>query len=110
MAGKKSNMSKLSGIVGGDKQQLNELKALFLSVNKQNLADLNLAYKNEHLVRVKEIAHKLKTSIDLWDIDELRQDIRKIERLAQEGINNKVLEQLIQKLNEVLTAVFEEMK
>lgn len=110
MAEKKFNVSKLSTIVGGNKDQMNELKSLFLSVNRQNLADLNLAYKNGHLVKVKEIAHKLKTSIDLWDISELKQDIRKIERLAHDGINNKALELLIQKLNEVLTTVFAEMK
>ncbi|MEI6766350.1 MAG: hypothetical protein WCM76_11960 [Bacteroidota bacterium] len=110
MAEKKFNVSKLTGIVGGDKSQMNELKTLFLSVNTQNLADLNIAYKDGQLIKVKEIAHKMKTSIDLWDIFELKQDIRKIERLAQEGNNTKVLEQLIQKLNEVLNTVFAQMK
>jgi HPt (histidine-containing phosphotransfer) domain-containing protein len=110
MAEKKFNVTKLNGIVGGDKNQMSELKSLFLSVNKQNLADLNLAYKDGQLIKVKEIAHKMKTSIDLWDIFELKQDIRKIERLAQEGSNPKMLDQLIQKLNEVLTTVFAQMK
>ena len=110
MAEKKFSLIKLNGITGGDKQQMNELRDLFLSVNKQNLADLNLAYKNGQLVKVKELAHKMKTSMDLWDISELKQDIRKIERYAHEGSNPNLLEQLIQKLNEVLTTIFAEMK
>lgn len=110
MSEKKFNLSKLRGITGGDKEQMNELRSLFLSVNSKNLADLNLAYKEGQLNKVKELAHKMKTSIDLWDIGALKQDIRKIERLAQEGNNNAVLAQLIDKLNEVLKTVFDGMR
>ena len=78
------NLSQVKLFLGDDEQQLDNMITIFLNETPVMLKalDENCACKNYE--EVKFYAHKLKSSIDLFQIDGLQTDIRVLEKLAVE--------------------------
>lgn len=97
MKGKKYDLEHIKLFLGEDKQQLGNMINIFLSETPLMLADLNENFNQKNYDEVKFYAHKLKSSIDLFQINGLQTDIRILEKLASEqadipGIKKYVLE------------------
>lgn len=84
MNGKLYNLSQVKLFLGDDKQQLGNMITIFLDETPIMLKALNDNCENKNYEEVKFYAHKLKSSIDLFQINGLQQDIRALERLAVE--------------------------
>lgn len=84
MKGKLYDLNQVKLFLGDDKQQLGNMINIFLSETPIMLKALNDNLANHNLDEVKFYAHKLKSSIDLFQIDGLQNDIRVLEQLALE--------------------------
>lgn len=84
MESKLYNLSQVKLFLGDDKQQLGNMITIFLNETPVMLKALNDNCENKNYEEVKFYAHKLKSSIDLFQIDGLQQDIRTLEKMAGE--------------------------
>ncbi len=76
------NLSQVKLFLGDDKQQLGNMITIFLNETPLMLKALNDHLEKQNYAEVKFYAHKLKSSIDLFQINGLQNDIRVLEQLA----------------------------
>ena len=84
MKGKLYNLSQIKLFLGEDRQQLGNMINIFLNETPVMLKALNDNLSNKNYEEVRFYAHKLKSSIDLFQINGLQVEIRKLEALALE--------------------------
>lgn len=78
------NLSQVKLFLGDDEQQLGNMISIFLNETPIMLKALNENCACRNYDEVKFYAHKLKSSIDLFQINGLQSDIRVLEKLAVE--------------------------
>jgi len=72
--------------------------------------ELNICYKKNDLNGVSKLAHKFKSSIDIFCVNDIKQDIRRLENNTRDNINIDELPDLVQKINTILTLAIEQVK
>lgn len=79
------SLKKLSGFLGDDPNQVIEMIHLFLETIPPEL-DLLKKYAIEHdMVNVATVAHRIKPSIDVFDLQKAMQVIRMIELFSKDA-------------------------
>jgi CheY-like chemotaxis protein len=92
------DLSNLNDICRNDKAFVKKMVHLFIQQASLAVEDIKNEYGINHLVKVKDIAHKIKPSIDSMGISLLTSTIREIENLAQQGDSSNKLPTLINDL------------
>jgi len=87
---------KLLTMMDQNEDEVNELMKLFIQFAPTMIADLREAMEDEDWSKVAETAHKLKSSMRLWDMHTLDDDVVFIETHAHAKTN---LDEVRQKLN-----------
>jgi len=100
----------LSEMVSGDKKEIKELNNMFLDTTPQGLADINESFQEKDYARLNSAAHKLKSTVGLWGIKDIKTEIELIEKFAKEQSNLDKLPALVEKLNKVLEIVLIQLK
>lgn len=100
----------LNDMFGSDYQTITEMVKLFLSTTPPIWNNLCEEFKQGNLIKVGDIAHKLKPSIDILDITTIQQTIRDIEKLAKKEAPAKEIEPLIDYCAKVLDKVYIQLK
>ena len=83
--------------------------AVFVEQTPLAVEQIKEAWGAGDLETVKSVAHRIKSNIDMFGIDDLKQDIRTIESCAQENLGTTEFGQLIKKLGEIINKVVEEI-
>ena len=78
MNGKLYNLSQVKLVLGDDQQMLGNMITIFLNETPIMLKALNENCESKNYDEVKFYAHKLKSSIDLFQIDGIQNDIREL--------------------------------
>ncbi|MCB0761050.1 MAG: response regulator [Flavobacteriales bacterium] len=102
------SLKKLNKMYNGEIQFVRRTVEIFLSQFQADMARLNEALASENLEGIEQMAHKIKPNIDLFDIAELKEDVRQIELQAHAG-KLEGLEFKIKRLDQVMSEVGEEM-
>ena len=110
MKGKIYDLSQVKLFLGDDKQQLGNMISIFVSETPIMIQALNENMQNKNLEEVRFYAHKLKSSIDLFQINGLQQDIRALEKLAREKSDVTTIEQYVSDISHTLESVIEEIQ
>lgn len=110
MKGKLYDLSQVKMFLGNDKQQLGNMISIFVSETPLMIQALNDNMQSSNLDEVRFYAHKLKSSIDLFQINGLQQDIRALEKLAGEKNNVTVIQQYVSDITNTLEVVIEEIR
>ena len=110
MNGKLYNLSQVKLFLGDDKQQLGNMITIFLNETPIMLKALNDNCENKNYDEVKFYAHKLKSSIDLFQIDGLQNDIRTLEKLAVEKKDLPAIGRYVTGITGVLENVMTEIE
>jgi HPt (histidine-containing phosphotransfer) domain-containing protein len=92
----------------GNPDFVNKMVHVFLETTVESLEEMVICQKEKKIKQVAALAHKIKPSIDLMGITSLTDVVRSIEKNGRE--DGAELETLVPRLEEVLRAVFEEMK
>ncbi len=104
------NLKKLSHMLNGNIQEQKRMIGMFLKITPNLLKELNENYEQENLEKVKTLAHKMKPSIDILGISSLTNEIRLIEKLAEEQKQSHELSSLISLLNKNMAKTIEQMQ
>jgi PAS domain S-box-containing protein len=102
------DLSKIKNLYAQDRQFLNNLIAIFKDNTPLILAQINEHFTHNRLYNVAQLAHRLKPSIDFMGITTLTADIRLLEKCQQKNATD--LQVTIQKLNEVLASVLQQLE
>ncbi len=96
------DLTNLNEMLGGDKKAIFQMVKIFLQATPESLSELNKCFQKNDLDGVSKLAHKLKSSIDIFCINDIKQDIRRLENNTRDNINTDEVPQLVEKLNTVL--------
>ena len=102
--------NKLSQMMDQNESEVNELMKIFVQMVPTMLEEMDAASINEDWNGAADIAHKLKSSMRLWDMDILDEYVLFIENNAQELKKPQVVLDKIKFLKTELTKAIEQMK
>lgn len=107
---KNYSREKLSQMMDGNENEVNELMTIFIKMAPIMLEDMLDHMKNDNWPECGNIAHKLKSSTGLWDIHILDDDILFIEEHGLKSENTIEISEKIIRINQILRKVIEQMK
>ena len=99
------NLDRLSQYVNNDLTQIKEMINIFLGTIPQDIDQLQKSADKERWDKVYEIAHRIKPSVDVFEMNEILIDIKRIEKLAREDDIENNLVELIKELSEKFNSV-----
>jgi hypothetical protein len=106
---KNYSREKLSQMMDGNQNEVNELMTIFIKMAPIMLEDMLNYMKNDNWPECGNIAHKLRSSTGLWDINILDDDIHFVEKYGLKSENTIEISEKINHINQVLKKVIEQM-
>lgn len=95
----------------GEEEEVRNMIGIFVESTPVSLNDMNEGFKDDNADQLARNAHKMKASLDMLKINQLYDDVRKIDKdFKVEDIPQDELEEIIKKMNSVLENVFEKLK
>lgn len=110
MTAKGYDLQQLEALAGGSREFIDSMVATFLEHTPVQLNEMLDAYKNDDLIVMGNIAHKIKPNIDLFQIEEIRDNIRTVENQGKTETRDAKLEHSIQEVDRVLKIVFDQLR
>lgn len=104
------NFDRIKDFVGQDNETIVEMINIFLHTVPESLQLLNESFQNKDYRKLSYHAHKLKSSIDLLNIEELTSEIREVENAANKLENMEELPGKVDHLNNVLSELLPEIQ
>ncbi len=108
-SGKLYSLSALNELVG-DEEEIRKLLLIFLESTPEMLDDLNRAYDERNIEQLAKSAHKMKTSIDMLRISNLKDIIRRIDKPEKIGRVDGEVSTIVSTINSTLHQVFEQVR
>ncbi len=103
------DLTNLNEMLGGDQKAIFQMVKIFLQATPESLSELNKCYQKDDLDGVSRLAHKLKSSVDIFCVNDIKQDIRRLENNTRDNINVDEVPALVEKLNSVLNQTIEQV-
>lgn len=100
-SGRLYDLSKLREMAGDDEAFVVRMVRMFLEQTPESLNNINQQYETGDLTQVRKLSHKMKPSIDFMGVESLKNEVRQIEAIADEGDPNNALPELLEKLNRI---------
>lgn len=104
------DLNNLEEMLGGDKEAVFQMVKIFLQATPESLNELMRSYEKNDMNGVSRLAHKLKSSVDIFCIGDIKTDIRQLENNTREQINMDEVPGLVEKINTILSAAIEQVK
>ena len=98
------DLTNLNEMLGGDQKAIFQMVKIFLQATPESLSELNKCFQKNDLDGVSRLAHKLKSSVDIFCVNDIKQDIRRLENNTRDNINVDEVPTLVEKLNSVSMA------
>jgi two-component system, sensor histidine kinase len=89
---------------------IKKMTGVFIEQTPVAVEKLRKDFASGDFESIYKTAHYMKSNIDMFGIDDLKQDIRKVESIAKKGLITPELEALIQRIDEVINRVVEELR
>ena len=102
------DLTKLRAMAQGNEAFVQRMISVFLEHTPEQVKQITEYFQDHNLSKVSALAHKIKPSIDLMGIDELKTVIREIELKAKDN-NEENLSMLIARLNSIIGSVFKDI-
>jgi CheY-like chemotaxis protein/HPt (histidine-containing phosphotransfer) domain-containing protein len=105
---KLTNLNYIKSAAGNDKTLINEFVNIFIKQIPDFISSFNQFFTNKNFDQLAKTAHTAKSSLAMMGMNELSDDIKKMEQLAREEKNIAEIEKLISKFeNETKLAQLE---
>lgn len=104
------DLTNLNEMLGGDQKAIFQMVKIFLQATPESLSELNKCFQKNDLDGVSRLAHKLKSSVDIFCVNDIKQDIRRLENNTRDNINVDEVPTLVEKLNSILNETIEQVK
>lgn len=106
-------LDKLSQYFADDKSQIKEMINIFLNTIPPEIEQLKTNAEKEDWFELLKITHRIKPSIDVFDMKHILKDIKTIEKIARkknnEGNLNNYIQELLKKFNKVYKSLHLEL-
>ena len=96
------NNSLLTQMMKGNQVQIRQMEQLFVNQAEEVMKQMHQYFLLENWKEIGLIAHKLKASIDMLQITNLKQVIRKLESIEKNKTEKRVVDELINNVTETL--------
>jgi HPt (histidine-containing phosphotransfer) domain-containing protein len=104
------DLTNLNEMLGGDQKAIFQMVKIFLQATPESMSELNKCFQKEDYEGVSKLAHKLKSSVDIFCVNEIKQDIRRLENITRDNVNLDEVPELVQKIDTVLNLAIEQVK
>ena len=104
------DLTNLNEMLGGDQKAIFQMVKIFLQATPESLSELNKCFQKNDMDGVSRLAHKLKSSVDIFCVTDIKQDIRRLENNTRDNINIDEVPTLVEKLNNILDETIEQVK
>ncbi|RYF71211.1 MAG: response regulator, partial [Cytophagaceae bacterium] len=104
------DLTALRRMASGDETFITKMTSLFIDYGPASVREIKEAFALGDYETIKKIAHRIKPSVDNLGIISLRDDIRTIEKQAGNSLTSAQLNQLIAKLDTVITIVVTDLQ
>lgn len=104
------SLKKLSGFVGDDPRQVVEMISLFIETIPPELDFLREYASAQEMDHVAMVAHRIKPSLDVFDLQYAMQIIRTIELFCKDSTKQMEVPELVRDLTQNLLDALEVMK
>ncbi|MCT4582985.1 MAG: Hpt domain-containing protein [Flavobacteriales bacterium] len=84
------DLTLLEELANGDVGLLNKMKSIFIEETTLNIKKIEQNLEEENFVRISEIAHSIKPSLDYMAVVQMRNQVRTIEK--QDFTNDDAIE------------------
>jgi len=102
MPAKKDKLSLLREYLGNDDQQIKEMLELFLQNIPNDLNELSLVCKKNDIDGIQKTAHRLKSSVRFFSLDDVATLLQQIETSSKEQPDFKQLNELTKQINKLM--------
>jgi HPt (histidine-containing phosphotransfer) domain-containing protein len=109
MADNVYDLIQLDELSGGDQEFISMMVDTFLEHTPGQLEELLKAQAVNDMTTFGAIAHKIKPNIDMFCIKTIIEDIRDLEQLGKEGLNNEELKSKLENVKAELMIAFEQL-
>jgi len=109
-AAKHVNLEILKEISDGNTDLMVDLINLFIGQVRTFSDQLELYNRKKDYECMAKLAHKIKNSVAMMGIDELSSDMKKLERLAQEGKKTNLYDSFIERFKKISGEAVIELK
>jgi len=104
------DLTNLNEMLGGDKKAILQMVKIFLQATPESLNELNRCFQKNDMQGVSKLAHKLKSSVDIFAINDIKQDIRRLENITRDNVNMDEVPELVEKINKVLSETIKQVE
>jgi HPt (histidine-containing phosphotransfer) domain-containing protein len=104
------DLTNLNDMLGGDKKAILQMVKIFLQATPDSLNELNKCYEKNDLQGVSKLAHKLKSSVDIFSVNDIKQDIRRLENITRENVNLDEVPTLVASINNILAQTISQVE
>ena len=104
------NLKQLEELSGGMDEFIDSMIETFLEHTPSQLSEMEAAFKAGNWEQMGSLAHKIKPSIDLFEIPEITNTIREIEKIGKSGSPTADLALKVEQVSNTLKEVFEQLK
>lgn len=110
MTEKMYNLNLLKKLSHNNEEVVRKLTYVFIEQAPKAVEEIKAAYDAEKFELMRAAAHKIKPTFGYFAIAGIEKDIEMIELLANLGMTSPELENLINRLDTITSAVIEQMK
>lgn len=107
-------LEKLSQYFADDKNQIKEMITLFLETIPPDICQLEKHAEKEEWLELLKITHRIKPSFDVFEMNDILNDIRTIEKQARkknvEGNLNNIIRELSEKFDKINKLMLDEFE
>lgn len=96
------DLTNLNEMLGGDKKAILQMVKIFLQATPESLNELNKCYDKNDMQGVSKLSHKLKSSVDIFSVNDIKQDIRRLENITRENVSLDEVPTLVKRINDIL--------
>ena len=82
---KELDLSYIESICEGDKEMMKEFSDIFIAQVPEFIADFDTAYAEKDAVKLGRVAHKAKSSVRVMGLEDLGNELGKLEEAAESG-------------------------
>ena len=104
------NLSVLELMGSADAFFIHKLVHMFIDSTIPELAELNEAHQNRDLVKIASVAHSMKSNIEIFSVDSMKQTIRILENKGTlPTLSDNILASHVEEVNTIIQNVMAEM-
>ena len=94
----------------GSLDLVKEMLNVFIEDLPHAVSEIKSAYQNGDFKTIKAVAHRVKPVLNFYSVQSLVHHIPKMEELAEQEDGGEEMQQVINKMDEVITAIVEDMR